>query len=197
MSTEDPTKLRRHRAKRSTVSTTLHVDDAAEHALARIFGDLRSARIDAGLTQNELAAGLPFRGRAISEWETGYMEPTLEHLMQVARKLHRRLVILGPNGELCTGPLRRRAGEVWAIFERRRLALTLRRRREALNLTQEELGRLVGVSRDTIVRWEAARVPPRPIALVVWAHRLGYSVALRSIDASQGPVDPGDRLLRV
>ena len=66
-------------------------------------------------------------------------EPALEHLMQVARKLRRRLVILGPNGEL----------------------------------------------------------PPRPIALVLWAHQLGSSVALRSIDASQGPVDPGDRLLRV
>ena len=160
---------------------TLHVDDQAKHALARLLGDLRTTRQDAGISQNALAAGLPFRGRAISEWETGAMDPTLQHLMQVSRRLHRRLVILGPNGEVKNGPSRPKAGEAWEKFERRQLACPLRSRREALGLAQDDLGRRIGVSRDSISRWELARVPPRPIALIVWAHKLECSVTWQSI----------------
>jgi len=50
-----------------------------------------------------------------------------------------------------------------------------------LGLTLPELGERVGVSRDSIYRWEFAYVSPRPIALIVWAQKLTYSVALQSI----------------
>lgn len=159
---------------------TLRVDDATEKVLAWIVGGLRSARQDAGLSQNALSSGLPVRGRAISEWETGAMEPTLEHLMQWSRELGQRLVIVGGDGELRDGPARLQAGEAWEVFQRRRLASPLRSHRLALRLTQEELGERVGVSRDSIQRWEHARVPPRPIALIVWAHKLECSVTLTS-----------------
>lgn len=158
---------------------TLHVDDVAEQTLVRIVGALRSARVDAGFSQVALSSGLPVRGRAVSDWETGIMEPTLEHLMQWSRDLGRRLVIVAPGGEPRQGFSCPRIGETWELFERRRLAAPLRNRRVALGLAQEQLGRLVGVSRDSIQRWELARVPPRPIALVVWAQKLGYSVDLR------------------
>jgi transcriptional regulator with XRE-family HTH domain len=157
----------------------LRVDYAAEKNLARIICGLRSARREAGLSQNRLSAGLPVRGRAISEWETGLMEPTLEHLIQWSGELGRRLVIVGPDGELRDGPAGPRPGETWVLFERRRLAVPLRNRRLALGMTQAELGRLVGVSRDSIQRWELVRVPPRPIAHIMWARRLGYFVNLR------------------
>ena len=159
---------------------TLQVDAEAEGTFARIIGTLRSSRVDLGLSQMALSSGLPVRGRAISEWESGIMEPTLEHLLQWSRELGRRLVIVCPSGELSQGYSSPQVGEAWEAFERRRLAVPLRNRRVALGLTQEELGRLVGVSRDSIQRWELARVPPRPIALVVWARKLGYSVDLRS-----------------
>jgi transcriptional regulator with XRE-family HTH domain len=165
---------------------TLHVDDVAERTLARVVGDLASARRNAGLTQDELSSGLPVRGRAVSEWETGAFEPTLEHLVQWSRQLGRGLVIVGPDGNLQHGPSSPRAGESRETFERRRLAFPLRTRRAVVDLTQGELARFVGVSRDSISRWERARVPPRPIALIVWAQRLECSVALRPIDTPEG-----------
>lgn len=161
---------------------TLQVDDAAEKVLARIVGSLRSARQDAGLSQNALSSGLPVRGRAISEWESGSMEPNIEHLMQWSRGLGQRLVIVGEDGELRNGFPGLRASHTWEAFERRRLASPLRSQRLTLRLAQKKLGQLVGVSRDSIQRWEHARVYPRPIALIVWAHRLECSVTLRPVD---------------
>jgi len=159
---------------------TLRVDHAAKQAFERIVGALRSARVDAGLSQAALSSGLPVRGRAISDWESGITDPTLEHLLQWSRDLGCRLVIVAPGGDPRQGFSCPRIGETWELFERRRLAAPLRNRRVALNLIQRKLGGLVGVSRDSIQRWELARVPPRPIALVVWAQKLGYSVDLRS-----------------
>ncbi|WP_194927803.1 helix-turn-helix transcriptional regulator [Catenulispora pinisilvae] len=154
----------------------LCADYAAERTFRRIVAGLRSARLEAGTSQNALSVGLPVRGRAISEWETGAIEPTLGHLILWSRALGRRLVIVGRDGNLRVGPSRPRPGELWEIFERRRLAVPLRNRRLALGMGQGELGRLVGVSRDSIQRWELVRVPPRPIAHVVWAQRLGYTL---------------------
>ena len=162
---------------------TLLVDYAAEQAFARIVGRLRSARLDSGRTQEELSSRLPVRGRAISEWETGSIEPTLHHLMQWSAALDHRLTILDRIGTPCPAPTRAHAGEPWELFERRRLALPLRTRRQVLGLSQEELGELVGVSRDSVQRWEHARVPPRPMSCIVWAQKLGYAFALLPIDS--------------
>ena len=161
---------------------TLQVDEAAEKFFACIVDSLRSARRDAGLSQNALSSGLPVRGRAVSEWETGAVEPTLGHLIQWSRELGWRLVIVGPDGELRAVLVRSRPSQVWETFERQRLAVPLRNRRLALGLTQEELGQRVGVSRDSIQRWELASVSPRPIALIVWAQKLECSVALQPIN---------------
>lgn len=164
---------------------TLHFNAAAEQQVARIMYGLRSARLRAGISQNALAEGLPFRGRAISEWETGAIKPTLAHLILLADKLDQRLVIVGPNGELRDGPLRERPGEARDVFERRRLASPLRSRRQALGMSQGKLSELVGVTRDSIQRWELVRVPPRPIAHAVWAQVLGCSIALCPIDTAR------------
>ena len=156
----------------------LNVDAAAERSFAQIIDSLRSARMDAGISQAALASGLPVRGRAISEWETGAIEPTLGHLIQWSRQLGRRLVVVGGDGEPRAGMLRQRSGESWEYGERRKLAVPLRNRRLALGMGQGELGLMVGVSRDSIQRWELVRVPPRPIAHVVWAQKLGYELEL-------------------
>lgn len=162
----------------SSRSSTLNVDSHAERTFATIIRSLRSARLDAGLSQNALSTGLPVRGRAISEWETGAIEPTLEHLIQCCGELHLRLVIAGRDGNPCKTPSPQRPGESWEHSERRRLATPLKERRVALGMGQGQLGELVGVSRDTIQRWELVRVPPRPISHVVWAQKLGYSLIL-------------------
>jgi transcriptional regulator with XRE-family HTH domain len=166
----------------SSRSRTLHVDFEAERILAGIISSLRSARRSAGLSQNALSERLPVRGRAISEWETGAAEPTLENLIRWSFELDRPLVITNHNSEPINGPRRQLPGESWEIFERRRLAAPLRNRRLALGMTQEELGELVGVSRDSVQRWELVCVPPRPISHVVWAQKLGYSLALWPVD---------------
>lgn len=171
----------------------LRVDAAAERTLAQIIGGLRSARLDAGRSQNKLAVGLPVRGRAISEWETGAVEPSMAHLIQWSHALGLRLVIVGLDGGLRPGPALQQAGETWEKFARRRLAVPLRNRRLALGLTLPELGERVGVSRDSIHRWEFVYTPPQPIALVVWAQNLAYSVALQPI--ATGPM--AERLHRI
>ena len=166
----------------SSQSRTLNVDDEARRNITRIMGGLRSARLSAGISQNALAEGLPVRGRAISEWETLAIKPTLEHLIQCCGELNLRLFLVGPDGKPLNAPSRQRPGESWEHFERRRLATPLRNRRLALGMNQGELGELVGVSRDSIQRWELVRVPPRPISHVVWAQKLGYFLALRPVD---------------
>ena len=160
----------------------LQVDDAAKQTLVRIASTLRAARKSSGLTQEALSSGLSVRGRAISEWETGLIEPTLVHLVQWSGELGLRLAIAGPGGTLHEGHSRQRPGEAWEAFERRRLAELLRVRRVALGLSQEDLSRLVGVSRDSIQRWELAHVPPRPISHIVWAQKLGRMLTLVPID---------------
>ncbi|WP_370337623.1 helix-turn-helix domain-containing protein [Catenulispora sp. MAP5-51] len=126
------------------------------------------------------------RGRAISEWECGTIQPKLGNLIEWSGRLHYRFVVLGQDGEPLRGPSIRRPGEAWEHFERRRLASPLRNRRMALGLSQTDLGRLVGVSKDSVQRWELACVPPRPIAHVVWAQKLGYALGLWRVRSQRG-----------
>lgn len=158
---------------------TLHVDPAADTAFFHIVQELRALRIGAGLSQPALAAlGLPVRGRAVCEWELGVVEPKLDHLLLWADTLGRQLVVAGNDGRACPVHARRRPGEAWEVHQRRRLADPLRARRRALGWSQATLGAHVGISCDSIQRWEHARVPPRPIAHVVWAQKLGLRLAI-------------------
>ena len=161
---------------------TLRVDYTAERTWAQIVGGLRTARLTSGRTQVALSNGLPVRGRAISEWETGGVQPSLHHLIQWSAKLDRRLTIADRVGIPWPTLFRWRVSESWEAFERRRLAFPLRNRRRALEMSQKELGELVGVSRDSIRRWELARVPPRPLSCIVWAQTLGCTLTLQPID---------------
>src|SRR5947209_857210 len=139
----------------------LRVDFPAEHTYARIMGGLRAVRREARITQDALAQVLPVRGRAISEWETLAIEPGFNNLLLLTGALGQSLVIRD-EGVVMPGPgVARGPRESWLVFERRRLAHPLRLRREAWGMSQEALGELVGVSRDTINRWELSRVPPR------------------------------------
>ncbi|WP_194919528.1 helix-turn-helix transcriptional regulator [Catenulispora rubra] len=166
----------------------LQVDGVAERSLDGIINALRTARLNAGISQNALAEGLPVRGRAVSEWETGAIQPPLKNLILWSGELDRRLVLVEQDQELRS--VRQRPGETWETFVRRQLAWPLKGRRKAWGISQAELGERVGVSRDSIQRWELARVPPRPIALIVWAQMLGCRLALWPVTV---PRIPGPR----
>ncbi|WP_370361495.1 helix-turn-helix domain-containing protein [Catenulispora sp. MAP12-49] len=173
----------------SDENLSLRIDGWSQWTYSRLIDGLRTAR--GGRSQNQVAIGLPVRGRAISEWETETYVPTLENLILWAGRVERRLVIEDRRGEL-QSLVRPRAGESWVLFERRRLAYPLRRRRDDLGLSISELCRRVGVSRDSVSRWELAYTPPRPIALVVWAQVLGCSLGLREIAERENPVSTSD-----
>ncbi|MBN2909127.1 helix-turn-helix transcriptional regulator [Polycladomyces sp. WAk] len=56
---------------------------------------LRSARLEKGLTQDELAKMLGYKGRqSISNWENGYVEPPLKVAIKVSKILGKDLEYL-------------------------------------------------------------------------------------------------------
>ena len=157
----------------------LKVDRAADRAFLQLVGELKLVRRGARISQAALSPRVGVRGKTISEWENLRLVPTLVHLTRWSGGLGRRLVIVGPDGkELLPEPLALLPGETIDSFELRRLAGPLKSRRKALKLSQKALGRLVGVSGSSISYWELTCVPPRPIAQIVWAQKLGCSIAL-------------------
>jgi DNA-binding transcriptional regulator YiaG len=155
----------------------LKADSAAKHAYEQIIRSLKSARQDARLSRQALSSLLPVSGKAVFEWEAGNVRPTMEHLLLWVNGLERRLVIVDHDGALCDPPsLIAAKGSV--AFELRRLAGALRERRRHLGLTFPELAELIGVTKQSVERWEAGRAAPRPLALIVWAQRLDRSVII-------------------
>ena len=175
---------------RLEVRETLRIDYLAEQTHAQIIDDLRSTRRRAGISQNRLATGMPVRGRAISEWETSAICPPLEHMILWVDLLGLQLVLADGDGEVDNSRLRLLPGESWMHYQRRRLALPPRNRRLARGMSQEQLGELVGVCRDTVSRWEQVRVPPRPIAKIVWLQKMDFTLTLRP------KIDFGPRIRR-
>lgn len=160
----------------------LKVDDAANHAFVQVISELRSARRDARVSQAALSARVGVRGNTISEWENLRLDPTLVNLTRWSGGLGRRLVVIGPDGNaLLPELLRPLPGETSDAFELRRLAGPLKSRRKASELSQQALGRLVGVSGASISYWELTCIPPRSIAQIVWAQKLGCSIGLLTL----------------
>ncbi|WP_370349177.1 helix-turn-helix transcriptional regulator [Catenulispora sp. EB89] len=157
----------------------LQVDEAAKHAFMQVIGELRALRRDARISQTALSSRVGVRGGTISEWENLRLDPTLVHLTRWSGGLDRCLVVVGPDGKvLLPEPLWLLPGETGDSFELRRLAGPLKRRRQALKLNQKTFGRLVGVSGSAISYWELSVIPPRSVAQIVWAQKLGCSIAL-------------------
>jgi transcriptional regulator with XRE-family HTH domain len=51
----------------------------------------------------------------------------------------------------------------------------IKKRREAKGLTQEDLAKLIGVSRVTVARWETDKTKPLPIFLQILKKKLKKS----------------------
>lgn len=164
-----------------TRTRRLRVDAAAQTALDGIIAALHAERTACGRSHDAVAAaaGAQFRGRAIPDWEKRRSIPKLQYLVLWSDALHYRLAIVGPDGQERCGPVRQRPGEGWPVFECRRLASPMQERRRNAGWSRDELGQRVGVSACSVLRWEMATAPPRPIALIVWARTFGYDLALR------------------
>lgn len=157
----------------------LKVDEAANHVFVQVVSELREIRRGARISQAALSSRVGVRGNTISEWENLRLDPTLVNLTRWSAGLDRRLVAIGPDGDvLLPEPLWLLPGETSDSFELRRLAGPLKSRRKALKLSQKALGSLVGVSGSAISYWELTCIPPRSIAQIVWAQKLGCSIAL-------------------
>lgn len=168
----------------------LIMTDLALDTYTEIVYGLRSERRAAGRMQAEVAAGARVSGSTLSCWELGTQEPRTRHLIQWARVLHHRLVILGADGE----PLepRRRSNEPLKAYEQRRLAAPLAERRLLLELDEDDLAARVGVSAGTVRRWERVRIRPYPIAHIIWAQAIGCSLALQPITSTIAGTGPAE-----
>lgn len=157
----------------------LKVDDGTKRAFVQVVSKLRTARRGARISQAELSSRVGVCGKTLSKWENLHSEPTLVNLTRWSGGLDRCLVVIGPDGKmLLPDPLRLLPDESLDSFELRRLAGPLKSRRLALGLGQKKLGRLVGVSGSSISYWELTCIPPRSIAQIVWARKLGCDIAL-------------------
>lgn len=104
----------------------------------------------------------------------------MEHLIEWADGLNLRLVIWNLNGPPFAS-VRQQAGEDWYQYERRRLAVPLKIRRQALGWSQLKLGEQIGVTKDSIQRWELVKTPPSVMAKIVWVQALGYRLGLQEV----------------
>jgi len=157
----------------------LKVDAKAEETFSQIVGVLRRARQEAGLSRHALSSRLRVQHGTIFEWEKGISRPTLRHLMQWARELGFRLVIVGPDGTERRSHVKRIVGESLEARELRRLAFPLKTLRDARRLSLTGVSGAIGVNRNSLLRWENVSATPRLMALIVWAQVLNCSLALQ------------------
>lgn len=111
------------------------------------FGEkLKELRKAAKLTQTELANRLALHPQTVSKWERDLSEPDISQLGDLASALGISLECL------CGG---KEAEETYAgKFEAEKFGRLISERRIACGETQEQLAEAVGISADTISRWE-------------------------------------------
>jgi transcriptional regulator with XRE-family HTH domain len=160
--------------------------DAQQRArLAAVHGDvgadlvmaLRQARLDAGLSQRELAAAMGVRAHSVQDWELAEDGPRAQNLISWASVLRHRLVLVDRHGQRRRRALERWPDESTAQFEARRMGVMLREERLRLRLTEPEMATACGVSIPTIRRGEV-RGPGRLRVLIAWPEALEWSVHL-------------------
>lgn len=143
--------------------------------VASMQHQLYEARLAAGTSREDLAKRLGVVPKTLRDWERAYDSPRLTFAMSWAWEFGYRFEIVGhPMAEL----LPHLAGEELAKHELRHLAAVLEAAREGLRLTQKDLALMVGVTRSSMTRWCNASMPPRLLALHVWAYRVNEKVGL-------------------
>nr|WP_228561268.1 helix-turn-helix transcriptional regulator [Catenulispora pinisilvae] len=137
------------------------------------------ARYRAGVSQAAVAGRLGVTDRSLRDWEKQYDSPSTAHLIGWAYEFGDRLVLRVPQVVPELPPVVLPPGETTFVeHEVRRLAAMLKARRKVLKLSQTGLGRLVGVCRSSLQRWEDGQESPAALNLITWASVLGYTLDL-------------------
>lgn len=147
-----------------TVDYLLGVTDSTENApelsVARKFGNrLRDLRVSEGITQLQMAVNLDTSKSNISKYEAGTVEPGMEKINEIARFFKVTtdyLFGMETGGNTMLG---KRINEL----------------RKSSGMTQEELGKKVGVVKSTISLWENDLSEPNHAATIAIAKLFGVT----------------------
>lgn len=158
----------------------MRLDELAATELTALLIALKHARHRRGdMPQRSLAEILEVAVNSVQDWELLRDSPTLPHMILWARELGYRLDVdddqTPPRPE--PGPsLEDDASH--EVREFARMATALRAARRHRRIHQDQLAKLLQVSRGSIIRWERVQVFPRPITLVRWALAVGCHIQL-------------------
>lgn len=163
-----------------------------QRELTLLTGLLTAARRDHGdLPQRRLASMLGVSVNSVTEWESGQESLTVRHLVVWARVMALRLVIVDVFGAQVPYPLPRDHGEAWDTYELRRLTGALRDvRKSGVRSTQLEVACKAGVSRSSLLNWEALITHPRALGLIRWAMALDCRIRLARLQPPHGILLP-------
>ena len=129
---------------------------------------LKSARIAAGLTQQELAKAVGLKGKqGVNNWESGFSEPNIEKLNLLAKVLNVSIDSLTSDSSLETSPPSAQA----AIFAQRITFL-----RKSKNMSLKQLGDAVGKTNQVISLFEKGKSLPSFEVLCKLADALDVSL---------------------
>ena len=163
----------------------IHGSNSVAAAGARValkaFGqEIRNARVDAGLLQEDAAGELDVSTQAVRNWESGRSEPSEENKQKLAEKYGVQV------------------GEFAAFYEefhsyrvtRERPVINaklLRLARQEAGFTQAQAAEMVGVNRNTIVRYENGTSRPSPKTLAKLAEIYGKTPRWFFVAGSASP----------
>ena len=147
-----------------TVDYLLGVTDSTENApelsVARKFGNrLRDLRVSEGITQLQMAVNLDTSKSNISKYEAGTVEPGMEKINEIARFFKVTtdyLFGMETGGNTMLG---KRINEL----------------RKSSGMTQEELGKKLGVIKQTVSSWENDSSEPNHVATIALAKLFGVT----------------------
>ena len=146
--------------------------------------NLKTWRAMRGLTQRELGELIGIDGEGsqktvIWQWETGRRVPNTESLSRLAQALNCSLTELlkEPGQRIKQGRHTAHGNDQ----EERSIGDNIRTRREALGLSQSELGKLLGTTgkrsgQSMIAAWEVGKGRPKPQSLVRLATALQCTI---------------------
>ncbi len=141
----------------------IHGSNSVAAAGARValkaFGlELRTARVEAGLRQGDVAEELGVSTQTIRNWESGRSEPSEENKQKLAEKYG---VEVGDFAVFYEEFHSYRVTRERPVIN----AKLLRLARQDAGFTQAQAAEMVGVNRNTIVRYENATSRPSPKTL--------------------------------
>lgn len=154
-----------------------HLADQARGA--PLVTTLTKARYDRPLTQKELGARLGVTASAVRDWEGIRDLPAMHNFILWIDALGFRLVLVSPSG----GRLRAQRPQGRSLPQQVVTDLIghLVTERNRRLITQLGLSARLGVTQQTMNRWERCSAGIRPLHLLSWADCLGHKVELEKL----------------